>query len=274
MALHAAATGFESRGVQDRSPTQILTYVAASLLILSSMFVVTRFPDDISRPLVRWSNSLSGRNSAFDRVCLDFALYPTFSGVLLCGVLFAHWNRAADLARRAEILVGVCISFGAGIVSRYLQHHLLTHARPYYDTGVGFQPIPGAEIPPLNTWNSFPSDHAAVFGGLVVVLFVIRARARYGIALWIVLVESSRTFIGAHFPSDLVGGAALASAIVWSCQCRPVLRAGEWLCSWQYRAPILFYTALFVLLYQVSTLFIEVRNMVGGFDIIKPLAGA
>lgn len=250
---------------------QILSYSLISILIFLSCFAITKFSDQISRPIVRWTNSFSGNYPTFDRICLDFALYNTFSGAVLCGLILSNWLKKKSIREKSRIFVGTCTAFGAGVVSRFLQHHLSTHIRPYYDKAVNFKPLPGLNTPSLNTWNSFPSDHAAVFGGLVAVLFVAKAKERYYIAFWILIVESSRTFIGAHFPSDLIGGAALSSALVWLFQYKNFVKNAEWICMWEIRAPIFFYTAFFMLLYQISTLFEDVRNMTGGFTIFNQL---
>ena len=145
----------------------------------------------------------------------DLAFYFIFSGVLLCGILFAYWISSRDADVRSRIFVGIFASFGAGVISRYLQHHLSTDVRPYFDSAVAFQLPHGMTIQPFNPWESFPSDHSTVFAGLVVVLFVIKSRIRYPVAVRIAIVESSRIFIGDHFPLDLMGGACLASTVVW-----------------------------------------------------------
>ena len=253
-------------------PIFIAKNVILSIIIFVLCLIEARYPDQISRPVARWVNSISGRNSIFDHVALYFALYNTFSGVILCAILLSISLVAKNEETKGRIFTGICMSFGAGVLSRFLQHHLVTHARPFYDAAVAFRTPLGVFIPPLNRWDSFPSDHACVFSGLtVVVLFVIKAEIRYYVAAWIFIVESSRIYIGAHLPCDLVGGAALASIIVWSFQLRIFVRVGEWICRWEYRAPLVFYALYFMLLYQVATVFLDIRNMTGGFKAFESL---
>ena len=254
-----------------REPFYMAKYVFISLFIFVLCLIEAKYPDHVSRPVARWVNTISGKNTVFDHISLDFALYDTFSGVVLCAVLLSISLNSKDEETKARIFIGVCMSFGAGVISRFLQHHLDTHARPFYDIAVAFRTPPGVFMPPLNTWDSFPSDHASVFAGLTVVLFVIKADVRYYMAVWIFIVESSRMYIGAHFPCDLVGGAALASAIVWIFQYRMFIRVGEWICSWEHRAPLVFHAAYFMLLYQVATVFLDIRNMIGGFKAFETL---
>ena len=233
---------------------EVTIYALISFILFVACFILARFPN-ISHPVIRWTNSFSGKSKFIDNVTTDLAFYVTFSGVLLCGLLFAYWLSSRDSELRSRIFVGIFASFGAGVLSRCLQHHLSTNVRPYYDSAVAFQPPPGTTIPQFNTWDSFPSDHASVFAGLVVVLFVIKSRIRYLVAVWIAIVESAKIFIGAHFPFDLMGGACLASTVVWIFQYPLFIRAGKWCCAWEFRTPILFYTVFFIFLYQASTLF-------------------
>lgn len=238
----------------------ITTNALISFILFIACFVLARFPN-ISRPMVRWINSFAGKSTFMDNAVTDLAFYFIFSGVLLCGILFAYWISSRDADVRSRIFVGIFASFGAGVISRYLQHHLSTNVRPYFDSAVAFQLPHGMTIQPFNPWDSFPSDHSTVFAGLVVVLFVIKSRIRYPVAVWIAIVESSRIFIGEHFPLDLMGGACLASTVVWIFQYPPFIRFGEWCCAWEFRTPISFYTIFFIFLYEVSTLFVDVRGM-------------
>ena len=94
---------------------------------------------------------------------------------------------------------------------------------------------PDAEPPyllPRPTSLSFPSGHtmgsAGVIGGVVIVVRALRpARwvwisiAIFGVA-WVLLVALSRVYLGAHYPSDVLGG---------------LLAAGSWLSAvtgWRY----------------------------------------
>jgi len=53
-----------------------------------------------------------------------------------------------------------------------------------------------------------------VFVGLLTVAWFGGSKRRIPAALWLAIIESSRTFEGAHFPSDLLGGAALGCTLV------------------------------------------------------------
>lgn len=94
------------------------------------------------------------------------------------------------------------------------------------------RPRPGdAGLLPAATDFSFPSGHvanASLFYGALALLFIgrVASRALRGL-LWLAVVAlvtavaASRLVLGAHFPSDVVAGAALASA--WLALCVIVL---------------------------------------------------
>ena len=61
--------------------------------------------------------------------------------------------------------------------------------------------------------NSFPSGHAATsFAGAVILAFLIR-RAIPLLFLLAVLISFSRIYVGVHYPLDVLGGAAIGSAV-------------------------------------------------------------
>jgi membrane-associated phospholipid phosphatase len=171
---------------------------------------------------------------------------------------------------RARVLVGTLVSFGGGIISRLLQHKLPTHPRPFYDPALGFHPSALA-TEPLNSWNSFPSDHAAVFGGLVAVICL--AHPRLGIAAVIcgIITEFARTYVGAHYPSDLIGGAALGFTIVWAAQASWAIALARRVVEWECSSPSLFYMCGFFITYQIATLFSDIRDITGGFSLLVHL---
>ena len=155
------------------------------------------------------------------------------------------------------------MSLGAVGVSRFLQHALSSHPRPIYDTAFEFH-RPGSHIPSFNAWNSFPSDHATAFGGLVIVVFLARPRLGLLAGVWFCVLELSRAYMGAHYPSDLVGGAALGASLVFLGQLAAAISCGKRVVLWERSSPALFYMVAFFVSYQIATLFQDFRYMMSG----------
>jgi undecaprenyl-diphosphatase len=169
------------------------------------------------------------------------------------------WFDNRDPDSRVRILVGTLAALGAGVISRFLQYTLPTHPRPYYDPALDFH-RPFSLDPPSNTWDSFPSDHVAVFAGLAVVLYLARPWFAFYAIAWTIIVESCRVYMGGHYPSDLIAGAALAAFVIWSAQASWVISKGDILMRWEKTSPALFYMIAFFLSYQIATLFADIRR--------------
>jgi membrane-associated phospholipid phosphatase len=226
-------------------------------------------PGSFDRPLLGLVNSLAGRSALFDGVVYAVSRYFTFSGAVLMALIWCCWFDSEEPDSRARILVGVFASFVAGVISRSLQHTLPTHPRPVYDPALNFQVPPGFEQQ-YHTWNSFPSDHAAVFAGLAVVIYLVRSRFALFAIVWTALVESARVYVGAHYFSDLIGGAALAAAVIWATQASWLIVLGRRVVKWERIFPSLFYMTAFFISYQIVTLFEDVRHALGPFfDLLR-----
>lgn len=62
---------------------------------------------------------------------------------------------------------------------------------------------------------SFPSGHASSAFAAAVVLGAYAPRLRVALLVVATLVSISRVWLGVHYPSDVVAGAAVGSAIAW-----------------------------------------------------------
>jgi membrane-associated phospholipid phosphatase len=247
--LHHDGTGAELR---------IWRNVLISSIVFLGALAVALIPGVFDRPLTGLINSFATRSALFDRLIADFSGGFTFSGAVLIALIWSCWFDTKDRESRARILVGTLASFGAGVISRFSQHAFPTHSRPYYDPALDFQAPVGVEQ--YNTWNSFPSDHVAVFAGLVFVIYVAHSRFVIFAIVWTMLMESCRTYTGAHYPSDLIGGAALAGMVVWAAQASWSISLGRRIMRLEQLSPSLFYMSAFFLTYQIATLVGDIRS--------------
>jgi membrane-associated phospholipid phosphatase len=238
---------------------RIFPNLLISFAVFFAAFVLAVNPDVFDRPLATMINRIVGRSSLFDDLVLSAYAAPTFCGVLLVSLIWFSWFDDVGAEHRARILVGTLASLAAGGASRLLQHVLPTHPRPYYDPAIHFQLPSGHEHLELNSWNSFPSDHVVVFAGLVIVIYIARSRFAFAAMILTGVVELSRVYYGAHYPSDLLGGAALASIIVWAVQAPFFVSLGQLGARWERTQPSYFYMTAFFVSYQVATLAGDIR---------------
>jgi len=246
--------------------------VLAALALLGA-FALTRVPQDFDQPITLAINALAGHWLRLDRVMADLNGNFLPSGVALMALVWACWFADADSALRGRMLAGLAAATLAGALSRWCQHVLPSHPRPIFDPALGLhQPlVPGAT--PLNTWNAFPSDHMAVFAGLVAVVALARPRLGLLAGAWLLAVETSRIYMGEHTLSDLLGGAALACLLVWLAQAPSLVALGRRAASWERRRPALFYALAFLASEQLATLFVDLREWLGTFLALAGLGG-
>ena len=187
-------------------------------------------------------------------------------GVFMAAVWWLWFEDGAgpeERKRNQQIIIGVLVGCLLGVfATRMLTHVLPFRTRPVLATELHLAPL--FQLPvDLDHKTSFPSDHATLFFALATGFFF---RSRW-LGTWALLyvtlvVGFPRVFLGYHYPSDiLVGGlvgfgaACLANLpVVRRIFYQPVL-------TWQGRYPSLFYMCLFLITYQISILFSDLRML-------------
>jgi membrane-associated phospholipid phosphatase len=255
--MHAPGIGIYKKSLG--TGVQIRRNVLISSLVFLGAFGVALAPEAFDRPLTNLINSFANRSTLFDGLVASLNAAYSFSGVVLMALIWSCWFDTKDIESRTRILIGTLGAIAAGGVSRFLQHALSTHPRPVHDPALAFQAPSGIE-PLYNTWNSFPSDHVTVFAGLALVIYIARSRFAVFAIVWTTVVETSRIYMGGHYPSDLIGGAALGAIVVWATQEPLLISWGSRLVTrWERSSPSLFIMVAFFLSYQIATLFLDIR---------------
>ncbi|TGE28511.1 phosphatase PAP2 family protein [Hymenobacter metallicola] len=152
-----------------------------------------------------------------------FVWFPAYLVILLVlGYMFRQ--RALLLLP----LLGLSVALADGISSRFFKPYF-ARLRPCHD------PLLSATLNLASGCGGqfgFMSSHAANAFALVVFLCLALPR-RYRLAkvlvfIWAVLVSYSRMYLGAHYPSDVLAGAALGSLAAWACFRLYQLGAARW----------------------------------------------
>ncbi len=192
------------------------------------------------------------------------------NGLLRGGVFFAaYWyfwfqNGIEAKKRRRMIVVILVGTLLALVANRTIAFLLPFRVRPMHNPMLMHRIFTVPMTPNLEYWSAFPSDTATYFVALALGLAYLSRRlaipALLYAGLWVCL---PRMYLGLHYLSDIVVGAAIGLAVVWA-----ALRT-EWLNSvfaprvLAFEAkPALFYTCAFLLTFEMADVFDHIRDAV------------
>jgi undecaprenyl-diphosphatase len=176
--------------------------VAAAVLLPASFQV----DDTISQALVAWrppGGEFAGQIlTRLGDGALDIGL-P-------CVLAIIGWWRG-DRTRSVRGWLGGATVAGAGLVQVFLKH-VACRARPSAaGAGAFFSEFPC--VPAAYAVASFPSGHTTTAFALATLLALWYPRGAIGFLGLAGVVGFTRVFLGAHFPSDVLAGAALGTAV-------------------------------------------------------------
>ena len=149
--------------------------------------------------LFRGINGWAGRSQAVDAMIVACAKFLPVAFALVLVGLWLSWRRTNQ---RAAFLAGISALVALGIGQ--LIGMAFPRPRPYLAHQVNLLISSTAD-------TSFPSDHATL--GFAVAVLVWRYNPRAGTALLslALVLAFARIFVGAHYPSDVLGGALLGT---------------------------------------------------------------
>jgi undecaprenyl-diphosphatase len=214
-----------------------------------------------------WFNQFVHHSFSLDASIVVLSDSYLFKGGILMAAFWWQWFRDGDDLefRREHLLVNMIACLIAIGLARTLAHLLPYRERPISVGIPGFRLAYTMSSDTLIHWSSFPSDHAAMFFALASGLWMARRRLGYLAFSYVLIVGClPRIILGVHYPSDILGGAILGIASAFGVE--KVLGdrwRGKWLHFWWSRRPPLLYALLFLLSYQIATMFADVRNITG-----------
>jgi len=156
-------------------------------------------------------NNLVGSNSNLDAVMLCIAKYgPLVFGIILLWSWFGRCTKEDLVRNRKTVIYAVCSALiGLGI--NQIIGHLYFRPRPYAEHTVRLlldrSPDP-----------SFPSDHSTGGFSLASMLYLSDRKSGVLSLGFAAVLAFSRIYTGAHYPLDVLGGAAtglISTAIVY-----------------------------------------------------------
>jgi undecaprenyl-diphosphatase len=171
-------------------------------------------------------NGYAFRHDGFEDPLRFFAVNAQFAFLALLGVLFLARGKWRSInGRHGVVAAGFSALLALGIA--HLIGDLWARPRPYIAHPGDAHLFIGRSGDP-----SFPSDHATAAFAIAVALLLRHRKAGLLALAMAVVVSLSRVAVGTHYPSDVLGGAAvgtLAALLFWHPSVRGPLRSlAEW----------------------------------------------
>ena len=173
--------------------------------------------------IVHSVNGFLARHDAIEDPLLAYvqASQALFLGMLVLVCAFARHERWLGV-RRAAVAAG--LSAGLGLLIGKLITELYVRPRP-------FVAHPGAVhlFASHATDASFPSDHATASVAIAVAI-LLRSKLRWGLVTlaFALILSFGRVALGFHYPTDVLGGAAIGTAaalLLWTAPIRKAIDA-------------------------------------------------
>lgn len=212
--------------------------------------------------ITRYVNGFADRWPRLNAVFRNMEEHNLLKGgpiVLLFWVAFFERGDSANetLERRRKLAATIPLALFGIVLARTLAVVLPFRERPLRTVALQFQ-IPHALRPTvLYGWSSFPSDHAVLFVTLAVgLLMASRLLGSLALVYTFVAILFPRIYLGLHWPTDLLAGAAIGAALA-SIVAIVAYRDFVWriaMKGWQ-KSPGIFAAFAFLLSYEIIELF-------------------
>ncbi|HTH60211.1 MAG TPA: phosphatase PAP2 family protein [Paraburkholderia sp.] len=141
----------------------------------------------------------------------------TFKGFLLIPLLWWIWFQPSPRRdwQREMVIATLASGLVALAVGRSLAKFLPFRQRPLFNPDLHLHFVSSSlREAGLSTWSSFPSDHAMLWMAISVGIFLVwRGIGTLAILYTAIFICLPRAYLGFHYPTDLIVGAAIGVVI-------------------------------------------------------------
>lgn len=218
-------------------------------------------------PILHAINGLCGHSWIADRVISHLALDFKFS-IPLC-IVGALWFQPAkddkeQLMNRQRLLVVILAALLALVINRTISVMFPYRVRPMETSGIGYHmPLfeSGFNYSDFERWSSFPSDQTTYFFAFTAGFWYFSRKLGLALAAYSTFIALARVYLGTHFPSDVLVGAVLGVVTEVVINCEFARRAMAPVVGWARTQPRYFYAGLFLVVIEMGSGFMNVRDV-------------
>lgn len=210
-------------------------------------------------------NHPAGRSALLDKLVFDISDSTFVKGGIFLAAYWWFWfdaRRADRSSQRRDVIVALIGCVLVAIVARALQVGLPFHHRPLHTPDLGVRLPLSVDPETLNTFSSFPSDHAMLFFALCVPLWSRSRLLGLAAGLWTMFVIClPRIYLGYHWASDTLAGAFIG--VILMLVLRPILLATplpDRALRLESEHPAVFYAVSWLLVLELAVLFYDIRH--------------
>jgi undecaprenyl-diphosphatase len=209
--------------------------------------------------VIRFLNQFAHRSWAFDTFVREMGSNYLLKTGLIMTLLYWVWFREDKKSgdHRETLVFGLTASCAAVLAARALSFALPFRERPLRNPDLHFALPHSVGLNAIEGWSSFPSDNATLFFGVASCIFLVSRRAGIlALCHTILVVAFARVYLGYHYPTDILGGAAIGIGAVSLIHIPSVRTAITRLpMQWLRTHPQSFQTAICVLVFLIATTF-------------------
>lgn len=213
--------------------------------------------------IIHFVNSFARHSWIADAILVEAAGNGLLAGGVLMIMFWVAWGKHGknSVENRQSLALTLAATTFAVVAARIVALNLPYRQRPLHNLLLHFQLPYTADPTALISWSSFPSDHAVLYFCVATGIAIVSRRLGALAISYATLMAFLRIYIGAHYPTDVVGGALLGIGFAFLSKVARFRKAAGRALDYLGRRPGYLYALLFGWTYEMGEMFDSLRHI-------------